>query len=50
MMRACETWLARRGVPKLNVMVRGGSAAARGFYGALGYGADDVVVLSRRLR
>ena len=50
MMRACETWLARRGVPKLNVMVRGDNAATRAFYGALGYGADDVVVLSRRLR
>jgi ribosomal protein S18 acetylase RimI-like enzyme len=49
-MRACETWLARRGVPKLNVMVRADNAATRGFYGALGYGADDVVVLSRRLR
>jgi len=50
MMRACETWLSRRGVPKLNVMVRGDNAVTRAFYGALGYGADDVVVLSRRLR
>jgi ribosomal protein S18 acetylase RimI-like enzyme len=50
MMRACETWLARRGVPKVNVMVRADNAATRGFYAALGYGADEVVVLSRRLR
>jgi ribosomal protein S18 acetylase RimI-like enzyme len=50
MMRACETWLARRGVPKLNVMVRVDNAATRSFYAALGYGADEVVVLSRRLR
>jgi ribosomal protein S18 acetylase RimI-like enzyme len=49
-MRACETWLARHGVAKVNVMVRGDNAATRGFYGALGYGADDVAVLSRRLR
>jgi ribosomal protein S18 acetylase RimI-like enzyme len=50
MMRACEAWLVRRGVPKLNVMVRGDNADARGFYAALGYGSDDVVALSRRLR
>ena len=50
MMRACEGWLARHGVAKLNVMVRAGNAATRGFYDALGYGADDVIVLSRRLR
>jgi hypothetical protein len=31
-------------------MVRGDNAATRGFYDALGYGADEVVVLSRRLR
>jgi len=48
-MRACEAWLAERGVPKLNLMLRGGNAAARGFYAALGYGEDDVIVLSRRL-
>jgi ribosomal protein S18 acetylase RimI-like enzyme len=50
MMRACEAWLARRGVAKLNVMVRGDNIATREFYAKLGYGADDVVVLSRRLR
>ena len=49
MMQACESWLAERGVPKLNIMVRGDNAAARGFYESLGYGLDDVVVLSRRL-
>jgi ribosomal protein S18 acetylase RimI-like enzyme len=50
MMRACEAWLARHAIAKLNVMVRADNAATRGFYGALGYGADDVTVLSRRLR
>lgn len=50
MMRACEAWLVERDVPKLNIMVRGDNAAARGFYESLDYGLDDVVVLSRRLR
>jgi ribosomal protein S18 acetylase RimI-like enzyme len=49
MIRACEAWLAERGVPKLNVAVRGDNASARGFYTALGYGTEDVVVMSRRL-
>jgi len=50
MMQAAEAWLSERGIPKLNVMVRGDNAGARGFYAALGYDVDDVVVLSRRLR
>jgi ribosomal protein S18 acetylase RimI-like enzyme len=49
LMAACEAWLAERGVPKLNLMVRGDNAAAQGFYDALGYATDDVVVRSRRL-
>jgi ribosomal protein S18 acetylase RimI-like enzyme len=49
MMAACEAWLRDRGVPKLNLMVRGDNAEARGFYAALGYSHDDVAVLSRRL-
>jgi ribosomal protein S18 acetylase RimI-like enzyme len=49
MMAATEAWLVERGIPKLNLMVRGDNAAARGFYAAVGYGPDDVVVLSRRL-
>jgi ribosomal protein S18 acetylase RimI-like enzyme len=48
-MRACESWLATRHVPKLNVMVRGDNSAALGFYGSIGYTRDEVVVLSRRL-
>jgi ribosomal protein S18 acetylase RimI-like enzyme len=48
-MLACEAWLIERGVPKLNLMVRGDNAAARGFYEALNYDSDDVLVLSRRL-
>jgi len=49
MMAACEAWLAQRGVPKLNLMVRGDNTAATGFYAALGYRPDDVVVLAKRL-
>lgn len=49
LMEACERWLLDRGVPKLNVMVRGSNESAVGFYRQLGYGTDDVRVLSRRL-
>jgi ribosomal protein S18 acetylase RimI-like enzyme len=49
MMRACEAWLRDRGVPKLNLMVRGDNQATVDFYRALGYAQDDVLVLSRRL-
>ncbi len=48
-MTAAETWLRARGVPKLNLMVRGDNEQAVSFYRALGYTADDVSVLSRRL-
>jgi ribosomal protein S18 acetylase RimI-like enzyme len=49
MMGAGERWLADRGVPKLNLMVRVGNEPVLGFYEALGYGRDEVVVMSRRL-
>jgi ribosomal protein S18 acetylase RimI-like enzyme len=49
MMRAGERWLADHGVPKLNLMVRVGNEPVLGFYAALGYGRDEVVVMSRRL-
>lgn len=48
-MAAAEDWLAERGVWKLNLMVRTGNAAATGFYAGLGYGEDEVVVMSKRL-
>jgi ribosomal protein S18 acetylase RimI-like enzyme len=50
MMAVCEQWLSEREVPKINLMVRTDNAEARGFYAALGYGHDEVVVLSRRSR
>ncbi len=49
-MRACEAWLAERDIVKLNLMIRADNTAARGFYTALGYDGDDVLVMSRRLR
>lgn len=49
LMAAAEAWVSARGIPKLNLMVRGDNAAAQGFYAALGYGRDDVSVMSRRL-
>jgi ribosomal protein S18 acetylase RimI-like enzyme len=47
---ACETWLTARDVPKVDLMVRTGNEGVIAFYAALGYGHEDVVVLSKRLR
>jgi ribosomal protein S18 acetylase RimI-like enzyme len=49
MMRAAEDWLRGRGVPKLNLMVRGDNAVATGFYQAIGYDRSDVIVLQKFL-
>ena len=49
LMAACERWLAGRAVPKIQFMVRSDNAAVLGFYEHLGYQAQDVVVLGRRL-
>ena len=48
MMDAAEAWLRARGVPKVQLMVRRDNTAVLGFYDALGYGVDDVVVRSKR--
>lgn len=40
-MRHAESWLTRRGVPKMNVMVRDTNEKVRGFYRAIGY--EDTV-------
>ena len=44
MMAACERWLEERDIPKINLMVRTDSQVAQGFYAAIGYGHDVVVV------
>lgn len=49
LMSACERWLADRGVPKIQLMVRSDNQAALGFYERLGYPHVDVTVLGRRL-
>ena len=49
LVRASETWLAERGVPKLNLMVRKANAGVLAFYASLGYEDGEVVVLGRRL-
>ena len=49
LMTAAEVWLRERGCPKIQLMVRGDNAAARGFYVAVGYAEQDVVTIGRRL-
>lgn len=49
LMQASEQWLTARGCPKIQLMVRGDNAPARGFYAALGYELQDVVTIGRRL-
>ena len=49
LMAAAENWMLSRGVSKVNLMVRHSNQAAIGFYANLGYGDDEVTVLSRRL-
>jgi len=49
LMEAAEAWLRTCGSPKVQLMVRGDNAAARGFYNALGYDLQDVLTLGRRL-
>jgi ribosomal protein S18 acetylase RimI-like enzyme len=48
LMQAAEEWVRARGIPKVQVMIRNDNAAVRGFYAALGWQLDDVVVFSRR--
>lgn len=45
---AGEAWLKEKGAPKVQLMVRQTNKAVLGFYTALGYKDDDVVVLSKR--
>ena len=50
LVRAAEAWLRARDAPKVQLMVRGDNAAAAGFYRALGYEPQEVVVMGRRPR
>lgn len=49
LMTEIERLLLERGCPKLNVQVRASNASAVEFYRKLGYAADDVVSLGKRL-
>lgn len=48
LMIAAEDWLKALGSPKIQLMVRCDNTVARGFYGALDYDLQDVVVIGRR--
>lgn len=49
LMAAAEAWLAARGAPKIQLMVRDDNDAAIGFYEALGLERQKVVTLGRFL-
>jgi ribosomal protein S18 acetylase RimI-like enzyme len=46
---AATRWLAERGVPKVQLMVRTENAGVIEFYERLGYEPQDVLVLGKRL-
>lgn len=48
LMTAAENWLKALGSPKIQLMVRGDNASARGFYNSLGYELQDVVTMGKR--
>ena len=49
MMAAAEAWLAARGAPKIQLMVREENAAVAAFYGRLGYQLQPTKVLGKWL-
>jgi len=49
LMQRLERDLLARGCPKINLQIRSSNLAAVGFYQALGYVADDVVSMGKRL-
>ncbi|EGD59678.1 putative acetyltransferase [Novosphingobium nitrogenifigens DSM 19370] len=49
LVRAAEAWLTSVGCPKAMLMVRSDNAAVTAFYTALGYEAQAVTTLGRRL-
>lgn len=44
-----ERLLRERGCPKINLQVRATNAAAAAFYKAVGYSADEVISMGKRL-
>lgn len=49
LMAECEAWIGAQQIPKIQLMVRSGNAAAIGFYQKLGYTDAGVAVLGKRL-
>lgn len=49
MMRHAESWLAARGVPKIQLMVRPENLAAKRFYAAIGYQSNPCHLMQRWL-
>ena len=49
LMAAAESWLVGFGCARVRLMARTDNVAARGFYAAIGYEAQDVVTLGRTL-
>jgi hypothetical protein len=47
--RAAEDWLGKRGVWKVNLLVRSENQKVRGFYEALGYEVNPVMCMARRI-
>ncbi len=48
LMAAAENWLKLHKAPKIQLMVRIDNDLARGFYAAIGYDVQDVVVIGKR--
>jgi ribosomal protein S18 acetylase RimI-like enzyme len=49
LMSSAEQWCRKRGVPKLQLMVRSENVEMDGFYAARGYDKSDVIVLAKWL-
>ena len=47
LMAAAETWLAQRGIPKVQLMVRATNASVVAFYERLGYDDQECLVLGK---
>lgn len=50
MVAEAEAWLAARGVPKVNLLIRETNTAVTAFYERLGYNVEPRVVMAKRLR
>ena len=49
LMAEAELWLTSRGVPKMNLIVRGGNDRAVEFYETLGYQVEPNIQMGKRL-